>query len=203
MSAITPGVIESPAPRATPTAQSWLDAPYRFLIRTSLPMDRLTPDVRRVISETHPALRFAFQVYRTQIQDSLLRERLMAALSSAFALLAALLSAVGLYGVVAFLMARRRGEIGLRMALGADRRKIVSMVVRETSVLVATGVATGFLGAVLLFSAAKSLLFGLKPYDPLALLGAAAVLGLVTLVASYLPARRASSLDPMTVLRQQ
>ena len=183
------------AQMARPTAGT------RLLIRSSLPMQGAASAIRQVIGRLEPNARFTFEVLQTRIHDSLLRERLMAALSSAFGLLAALLSAVGLYGVVSFLMAHRRSEIGIRMALGATRRDIVAMVLREIGVLLAIGIALGAVLTVLLASTAQSLLFGLKPYDPLTLSIAALGLAGVALFASYLPATRAASLNPATTLR--
>src|SRR5205823_177818 len=111
-----------------PVAQtSYQGAGGRFVIRATLPLDRVTPAVRRTLMEIDPNIRYTLQVLETQISNSLLRERLMATLSTVFGTLAALLSAVGLYGVVSFLTARRRGEIGIRMALGAGRGSIVGM----------------------------------------------------------------------------
>lgn len=111
--------------------------------------------------------------------------------------------AVGLYGVMSYVVARRRSEIGLRIALGAGRSDVLVLVLRETAVLLAVGMAAGIVCALALGRSASTLLFGLEPHDPVTLLGAASLLAVVAALASYLPARRASRLDPMVALRSE
>jgi putative ABC transport system permease protein len=132
-----------------------------------------------------------------------LRERLMATLSGFFGGLAALIAAVGLYGVMSYLVARRTNEIGIRMALGASRGDIVRLVLREAAILLLVGLAGGAVLAVAAGYAAGSLLFGLRPTDAGILAMAAALLAAVAIAASYLPAWRASRLDPVTALREE
>jgi ABC-type antimicrobial peptide transport system permease subunit len=132
-----------------------------------------------------------------------MRERLMATLSGFFGALAALIATIGLYGVMSYMVARRRNEIGIRMALGADRREVVGMVMREGGRLLGAGVLVGLVASVVAARAASTLLFGLSPGDPLTLLIAAAVLGAVAMMASYLPALRASRLEPTEALREE
>ncbi len=132
-----------------------------------------------------------------------MRERLMATLSGFFGALAALIATIGLYGVMSYMVARRRNEIGIRMALGADRREVVGMVMREAGRLLGAGVLVGLVASIVAARAASTLLFGLSPGDPLTLLTAAAVLGAVAMVASYLPALRASRLEPTEALREE
>ena len=126
----------------------------------------------------------------------------MATLSGLFGGLAALLATIGLYGVMSYLVARRKNEIGIRMALGADRAHVVRMVLREAAILLAAGVATGLVIAVVAARTATTLLFGLEPGDPGTLAMAAGGLGLVAMLASYLPALRASRLEPTEALRE-
>jgi len=133
----------------------------------------------------------------------LLRERLMATLSGFFGGLAALLATIGLYGVMSYMVARRRSEIGIRMALGADRRDVVRMVMREAGVLLIAGVLVGTALAIAAARTAATLLFGLRPGDPATLAIAAGGLGLVAMLASYLPALRASRLEPTEALREE
>jgi ABC-type antimicrobial peptide transport system permease subunit len=111
------------------------------------------------------------------------------------------LTLVGLYGVIAYTVVRRTNEIGIRMALGASRRAVVALVLREAGALVTTGVGAGLVLAVLTARLAATLLFGLQPYDPLTLALAAATLGTVALLASYVPARNAARIEPVQALR--
>src|SRR5262249_51634722 len=135
--------------------------------------------------------------------DGLLRERLMAMLSGFFGVLAAGLAMMGLYGVISYIVARRRNEIGIRVALGAEDRQGVGMGMREAALLLAMGVGIGTGLAVAAGGSAGSLLFGLKPYDPLTLVAACVLLGLIAATASFVPARRAAKLDPMAALRHE
>jgi ABC-type antimicrobial peptide transport system permease subunit len=140
---------------------------------------------------------------REQLSGRLQQETLVAELASFFGLLALLLACIGLYGVMAHGVLRRTKEIGIRMALGAERRGIVWMVMRETLVLVVAGIAVGVpvaLGAARLIS---SQLFGLGPADPLTLVASALVLIGVASLAGFLPARKASKVNPLTALRYE
>src|SRR5690606_5197064 len=130
-------------------------------------------------------------------------ERFVATASTAFAVLATVLAALGLYGVLAYAVAQRAREIGLRFALGAPASRIRSMVLRQVILMAAVGTLAGVGIAVLLARAARGLLVGVSPVDPVALVGAAAVLAAVTLGAAYVPARLASRVDPMVVLRHE
>jgi putative ABC transport system permease protein len=144
-----------------------------------------------------------FRAFQTHIEEGLIRERLMAALSGFFGVLAALLATIGLYGVMAYMMVRRRNEIGIRMALGASRPQIVGLVMKEAALLLLIGVATGVAGSLVFARTAAKLLFGLTARDPLTFLAAAVLLAAAAALGSYLPAQRASRLDPMTALRDE
>jgi putative ABC transport system permease protein len=144
-----------------------------------------------------------FTVFKTQINEGLLRERLMATLSGFFGVLATVLAMVGLYGVISYMVIRRRNEIGVRMALGADRSNILFMVLREAATLVGIGLALGAGLALAAGTAASSFLYGLKATDPLTLGAAIGGMALVAMVASLLPAQRASKLQPMAALREE
>ncbi len=111
----------------------------------------------------------------------------MATLSGLFGFLAVLLATIGLYGVIAYMVTRRRNEIGIRMALGADGRSVVAMIMREAAILLAIGLAAGLILASAAATAARALLFGLRPRDPVTFIMATAILAVVALTASYLP----------------
>jgi ABC-type antimicrobial peptide transport system permease subunit len=159
--------------------------------------------VKNRIAAKHPEIVMEFSDFQTRIQDGLVRERLMAMLTGFFGLLAALLAMIGLYGVVSYVVTRRRNEIGIRMALGARGGQVAGMIVREAARLLAIGVVIGTALALIAGRSASSLLFGLKPYDPLTLAGASVLLTVIALGASFLPARRASRMDPMAALRHE
>jgi ABC-type antimicrobial peptide transport system permease subunit len=151
----------------------------------------------------NPDLLVEFKLLQVQIQDSILRERLMANLTAGFGFLAALLSTLGLYGVMSYLVARRRSEIGIRLAIGADRADVFGLVVRDALFMVAVGLVAGLCASLLLSKYAESLLFQLKGNDPLTLLlGCLLLLG-TALAASMLPAYKAASVQPTIALREE
>lgn len=179
------------------------DVLLSIFVRSSSPPSALIPALQEKFNQINPEMSVQFHVFQAQIQNGLQRERLMAALSGFFGALAALLALVGLYGVISYIIAMRKNEIGIRMALGASRHSIVVDILRQTTLLLALGVGLGALLALAVTRGAASLLFGLQPHDPLTLIGAAAFLALIALVASYVPARRASRVDPMNALRYE
>jgi predicted permease len=138
-----------------------------------------------------------------QIRENVFLDRMISLLCAAFAALATLLAAVGLYGVLAYTVAQRTREIGVRIALGADGPRVQGLVLRQVSGMLAAGGAIGLAGALGLGRAARSLLFGLTGNDPLVFGCAVLTLALVALGAAYLPARRASLVDPMVALRHE
>ena len=137
------------------------------------------------------------------IEESLLRDRLMATLSGFFGLLALLLASVGLYGILSYGVASRTNEIGIRMALGAQSRNVLSLILREAVLLVLIGVAVGLPVIYAATRFAATLLFELKPTDPLSLTLAGLLLFAVAMLAAYLPARRATKVDPLVALRYE
>ena len=176
-------------------------AALRLVVRSDLPVSTVTASVAAVARQTNPAIIVQFRTMEAQVRESLIRERLMASLSGFFGALAALIAAIGLYGVMSYTVARRRNEIGIRIALGADRRQVVRMVMREASVLLAIGVGIGAVVALAAARLAASMLFGLTAHDPATLTIAVAFLATVAAIASYVPARRASRLEPTVALR--
>jgi len=173
----------------------------QLMVRSSLPAAATTAGVTTAMAALDPRIAVAYTVVPTMIHDAMVQERLLAALSSGFGVLAAVLTLVGLYGLVAYTVARRSMEIGVRIALGATRRDIRRLVLRETAVLLAIGAAVGCALALAAGPAAASLLFRVRPYDPAALGGAVGILAIVALIASYLPARRATRIEPVAALR--
>jgi predicted permease len=160
--------------------------------------------VRQMLNQIDDKLPiFDVMTMQEQIRSRLNQDRLNAQLVSFFGALALILACIGLYGVMAQGVARRTNEIGIRMALGAQGGNIAWMVLRETLVLVIAGLALGVPAALLLARLISTQLFGLSPTDPLTLIGAAVVLTFVALLAGYIPARRASHVDPLTALRYE
>jgi putative ABC transport system permease protein len=147
-------------------------------------------------------LSLTFRPLAEQVNGALAQERVVALLSGFFGLLALLLAAIGLYGVTSYAVSRRRTEIGIRMALGADANGVVRLVLRRVALLVVVGIAIG--AGISLWAArfVSTLLYGLEPRDPVTLIGASAVLALIGALAGWLPARRAARIDPAVVLRQ-
>ena len=175
----------------------------QIVVRSSGTFADLTSAIKHSIGEISPSIDLSFRNFHSMIGDSLLQERLMAMLSSFFGLLAGILATVGLYGVISYMVIRRTNEIGIRIALGADRAEILTLILQEAGVLLAIGVAAGVVLSLIGARTAKTLLYGMKSYDPATLLGAILLLGIVSIAASALPARRAANMDPMVALREE
>jgi predicted permease len=174
----------------------------QLMVRTRGSIAAAREDVRRAVAQFHPGIGLRMDAMDAQIRQVLMPERLMATLSAFFGGLATLIAMVGLYGVMSYMVTRRRGEIGIRMALGADRVTVVRMVMKESAILVAIGAVLGLGLSVLAARWVNTLLFGLSPGDPLTLAISAAALAFVAACASYLPARRAARVSPMLALRE-
>ena len=159
--------------------------------------------VKAAVAAVNPSFVLEFKVMTEQIAESLQRDRLMAVLAGAFGVLAGMLAAIGLYGVIAYMVARRQNEIGVRMALGADRASVIRLVLREAMMLLAAGLVIGIGLALWAGQAAAKMLFGLKPNDAATFVAASVLLALATAAAGYIPARRASGMDPMDALRME
>jgi putative ABC transport system permease protein len=178
--------------------------PWALLFtRCSSPPSVAIASVKERISRISPEIKMEFHVFQTDIENGLDRERLMAVLSGFFGALAALLAMIGLYGVISYIVATKKNEIGIRMALGAERRDVIGSVLRQTLTLSGVGVGAGLVLAVAAAKGADSLLFGLRSNDPLTLFAAAGFLTVVAFAASYIPAYRASRVDPMVALRYE
>jgi putative ABC transport system permease protein len=186
-----------------PIAQDMQPDPFeQIVIRSGTTMAATVSGVRTATEQTSRSIGLDFRVFQDVVRDGLTRERLMATLSGMFGILAALIASVGLYGLMSYVVARRTNEIGVRVALGATRAEIVLLILRQAGGLLAGGIGIGLMLALVATRMAQSMLFGLKPYDVLTFILAALLLATVTLLASYLPARRAARLEPMTALRE-
>jgi putative ABC transport system permease protein len=163
----------------------------------------LLSSLKQTVANVNPGIMIEFQTFESQVQDSLLRERLMATLSGFFGFLAAVLATIGLYGVISYMVARRRNEIGIRIALGADRRNVMNLILGEARILLAIGLVIGIALSVAAARTASAMLYGLRPGDPVTIGLAVALLATVALGASLLPALRAARLEPMMALREE
>jgi putative ABC transport system permease protein len=182
-----------------PAPGSW----ESYLIHTRAEPTTLIPAVRRALTRTNPQVSSVFYDLRRQIRDSLLRERLIAQLTGFFGVVALLLAAVGLYGVLSYLTVRRAKEIGIRMALGSTRSRVVRMIAGEAVMLVSIGLAIGIVLSLAAGRLAASMLYGLRPEDPFTLAAGVVVMAAIAGIASGLPALRAARVDPMSALREE
>src|ERR1700722_7669819 len=179
------------------------DSSMQVLVRETLPMETIEAAIRRTVREVSSGISFDFEGLQDQIRQSIVAERLLATLSGFFGALAVVLAVIGLYGVMSYTVVDRTSEIGIRMALGARRADVTAMILRKAATLLMVGLALGVGLSLAAASAASSLLFGLKPRDPITLAIAAAVLAAVARGASCLPARRSAALDPIASLKQE
>ena len=175
-----------------------------FYVRTSGDPHQFLTAIPRVVAELDPNLPIeGLRTMDEQIRQNVFLDRMISVLSAAFAVLATLLAAVGLYGVLAYTVTQRTREIGLRMALGADASRVRAMILRQVGVMTMVGGAIGLVSAAWLGRLSQSLLYQMKGYDPLVLAGATVALVLVALAAGFIPANRASKVDPMLALRYE
>lgn len=174
-----------------------------FEIRTAVKPASLIPAVRDSIASVNKLVSLQFTTLKQQADDSVIQQRLLAALSGFFGALALLLTAIGLYGVMAYVVTLRTHEIGVRMTLGAQQGSILRLVLRDASIVLAAGIAAGLLGSIWITRLVQQLLFGIKPTDPWSLALSVATLGCVSFVATYIPARRAMCVDPVIALRYE
>ena len=173
-----------------------------FYVRTAGEPEGVVPAIRATVARLDPRLPVRDLTTMTaQIDSNLMPERLLAMLTGSFAGLAALLAAMGLYGVLAYNVARRTSEIGIRMALGATTGRVCGLVVRDGALMMVAGTAIGLAAAAGVANLLQPVLYGLTPWDPLVYGSAAFALALVAVLAAYMPARRATSIDPVVALR--
>jgi predicted permease len=174
-----------------------------IVMRTTQPLDALAGPIRQIVSSLDPALPVVkLQTMDDAFAEAIGRPRLLAQLLGIFAGLAILLAAIGSYGVLSYMVTERRREIGIRMALGADRASVLRMVLRQGLVLTVVGIAGGLAVAFAMNRMLASLLFGVRPSDPATMGAVVALIAMVAFVACYLPARLATRVDPMIVLRE-
>ncbi|MGH9159387.1 MAG: ADOP family duplicated permease [Vicinamibacteraceae bacterium] len=175
-----------------------------FYVRTALDPERLVDTLPKVVAQLDPNLPVEnLRTMEQQVRNNVVLDRRISGLSTAFAIVATLLAAVGLYGVLAYTVAQRTREIGLRMALGAAPGRVRRLILRQVAVMTAGGGLLGLAGAVALGRAAQAPLFELEGHDPIVLTAAALALTLVALGAGFIPAHRASRIDPMRALRDE
>jgi putative ABC transport system permease protein len=186
---------------ADPDAES--DTDSTFVIRSGESAASMIGALKELAERTNPEIVLNFSVLRTSVLRGLARERLMATLSGFYGALAATLAMVGLYGIISYIVVRRRNEIGIRMAMGAGRMRILRMILREATVLLAAGLAIGVVLVLAMGGAARVMLFGVKPSDGASLAMALAGLAFVAVCASLIPAARATGVQPAEVLREE
>jgi predicted permease len=179
-------------------------AALSYYVRAAIPADVLMRTIRGVVAAADPNLPVtALSTMNDIVKINTGLDRIVAILAGGFAALATLLAAIGLYGVLAYNVAQRTRELGLRLALGATAGGLRRMVLRQVAKIALIGVPIGLAIGVALGQAAKALLYGMSGYDPFVLGGAVSVLAVIVLAAGYLPARRASAVDPMEALRYE
>ena len=175
-----------------------------YTIRTQMPPEAITPSLRAAVQKIDRDLPLMdIRTQQQQIDATTQQERVFASLTAGFGLLALALACVGIYGIMAYTVSQRTNEIGIRLALGAERRQVRGMVLREAGWLASFGVVAGLAVALALAQLVKSMLYGLKPADPTSFAGAGCLLLGVALIAAWIPAMRASRVEPMEALRHE
>jgi predicted permease len=175
-----------------------------FEIKTQVPRAAITPSLRAAVqSVDHDLPLTDIRTQQEQIDSLLQQERIFATLTGAFGGLALILACIGIYGIMSYTVARRTNEIGIRLVLGAKTRQVLAMVLGEASWLSLLGVVVGLAGGLLLIRFIRSMLYGLRTYDPVSIAGSVVLLMVVALLAGYVPARRASRVQPMQALRHE
>jgi ABC-type antimicrobial peptide transport system permease subunit len=175
-----------------------------YAIRTQLDPAQLVPSLRQVVRNADRDLPIVdVRTQQEQIAANMQMERTFAALTSGFGVLALALACVGIYGIMAYSVANRRNEIGIRLALGAQPGQVRGMILRESTWLAASGIVAGVGSALALTRLVKTMLYGIQPYDPVTMIGGVLILLVVALAASWIPARRAAGVQPMEALRHE
>ncbi len=176
---------------------------FTFVVRSNESFLTLVPEVKQAITTTSPGAILNFSVLKTTIREGLLREGVMARLSSFFGILAAVLAMIGLYGLISFMVIRRRKEIGIRIALGARRRVVLTLITHEIMIPLTIGLASGASLALAIGVVTRSMLYGLGSNDPATFIASILAIIGVAFLAGVQPARRAARVLPMEVLREE
>jgi predicted permease len=175
-----------------------------FYVKTAIDPQQLMPSIQSVVSKLDPNLPVEeLKTLEQQVRENVFLDRMISTLSASFAILATILAAIGLYGVLAYTVAQRTREIGVRMALGADGGAVRKMVLRQVAWMTAIGAVVGLTGAFALGRAAQSLLFEMQGHDPMTFIAATLVLAFVAFAAGFVPAQKAARIDPMIALRYE
>jgi predicted permease len=184
--------------------QTSVGGSLNYLIETRVSPETIVPALRKAVQTQDPDLPLLnVRTQEQQIEATTQQERMFVAMTSSFGMLALALAAVGIYGVMAYSVANRTNEIGIRLALGALPRQVLGMVLREATWISLAGIVVGLGAALMLARAVKSMLYGLQPADPVSLVAGAGLLIAVGLAASWIPARRAAGVEPMVALRHE
>jgi ABC-type antimicrobial peptide transport system permease subunit len=195
---------DPPATFYVPYRQQAGSESMTFDIHTRIKPESIVPLLRAAVASIDKDLPLLdIRTQNEQIEDTSKQERIFASLTSGFGLLALVLACIGIYGLMAYSVARRTNEIGIRMALGAQSGRVQRMIIREASLLAIVGVAAGLTVGVAMSRLIASMLYGLKSYDSLTFAGASLLLIFVALSASSIPARRAAGIDPIKALRHE
>ena len=193
-----PPTIYLPAVQAPPTAGAEV-----FLVRTASSPVTLIPVVERTVREAAGAIPLRFRTLEEQVADNLAQDRLLATLAGLFGAMALLLAMIGLYGVLSYLVTHRQAEFGIRMALGAEPASIRQLVMKDVGTVLVAGLAVGLTGSLASVRLLQGMLFELEPRDPVTMVAAVCLLTAMALLAGYLPARRATRVDPIVALRSE
>ena len=174
-----------------------------FVLRTAVPPSGLVSSVRHAAADVSKDLVLTFHTMEARIDDDLVQERLIAMLAGVFGLVGLLLAMIGLYGVLSYLVAQRRAEFGIRLAIGASRGSVLGLVMKDVAVILAGGLAAGVAVSLPGLTLLERLLYGLEPRDAVTMSLAACVVAAVVALAGYVPARRATRIDPAVALRTE
>ncbi len=187
-----------------PALANFIPRQMNIVLRSTRSLDALAPNIRRVMAEMDPSLPIVkLRTMEQVFDDSVPRQRFLSQLLVAFGLVALALAAVGTYGILSYMVTERQREIGVRMALGAGRGQVAQLVMRQGVVMAAIGIAIGLAGALALSRVTASLLFGVSPVDPITFVAVALVIVAVAAVASLIPTRRATRVDPLVAMRAE